>query len=355
MLVVDRCCRLSTLLCGGLTIFAASNASSSDRAATIHLYNWEAFLSPAVIERLVDEQHLHLKETYFSDESVRDELLLSKRRNSIDLVVIESVRLNMLAEQGVMQPLIEIRHELENRFEARWFEQCGDYGIPYAWGTSGIVYRQSAFEQPVTSWKQLINPDPQHRGRVSMYYHPIDLIGASLLASNKDPFTDDKNDLKLAYDALKQQRAFLNSTEYILDSVDNPSLLESTDIAFGFSGDDYVLNASSSHSEGEWQYVVPTEGTFVWVECLAVPSGIITKPQTKMAIEYLTRPDIAAQNAQQAWFSTPNSNIESYLEQEYLQDPVISPTQKLIDKSYTYRVVSDVGLSIRQRIVKELK
>lgn len=339
---------------GVLTAVTSFQVISSDRAKTVHLYNWEAFLSEEVVDSLAAEHHLHIEETYFSDELVRDELLLSKKRNSIDLVVIESVRLNMLAEQGVMQPLTAIRNKLESRFEPRWFEQCGDYGIPYAWGTSGILYRKSAFEQPVTSWQQIIYPSISYRGRVSMYYHPIDLIGAALLANNKDPFTDDQDDLKLAYEALKKQRAFLNSTDYVLDAIDNSSLLQNTDMAFGFSGDAHVLNDMSSNSD-EWQYVVPSEGTFVWIECLAVPSGVITKPNTSLAIEYLTRPDIAAKNAQGAWFSSPNLNIEAYLDQEYRQDPAISPAKELIDKSYPYRSVSDVSLSIRQRIVKELK
>ncbi|WP_112479208.1 ABC transporter substrate-binding protein [Vibrio variabilis] len=340
---------------GMLLLSGGPVASASDKASTVHLYNWEAFLSEEVVRNIETEHHLHIKETYFSDESVRDELLLSKRRNSIDLVVIESVRLNMLANQGVMQPLTEIRAELKSRFDNRWFEQCGDYGVPYAWGTSGLLYRKSAFEKPVDTWLQLIEPQEQLRGRVSMYYHPVDLIGAALLAHNKDPFSDDNYDLKLAYQALKKQRPYLNSTDYVLDAVDDASLLESTDLAFGFSGDEYVLNEFNTNPDGEWQYVVPKEGTFVWVECLAVPSGIITKPQTKQAIDYLTRPDVAAKNAQDAWFSTPNSNIERYLDKEYLSDPVINPSPELIEKSYAYREVGDYGLSIRQRIVKDLK
>jgi spermidine/putrescine transport system substrate-binding protein len=345
----------STLGIGLLVLVNGSVASASDKARTVHLYNWEAFLSEEVIQNIETEHHLHIEETYFSDESVRDELLLSKRRNSIDLVVIESVRLNMLADQGAMQPLTEIRTQLKPRFDNRWFEQCGDYGIPYAWGTSGLLYRKSAFEKPIDSWQQLIEPQEQLRGRVSMYYHPVDLIGAALLAVNKDPFTDDIDDLKLAYQALKKQRAYLNSTEYVLDAIDDPSLLDNTDLAFGFSGDDYVLNEFNTDPDGEWQYVVPKEGTFVWVECLAVPSGIITKPQTKQAIDYLTRPDVAAKNAQDSWFSTPNSNVKRYLDQDYLSDPVINPSPELIEKSYTHREISDHALSVRQRIVKELK
>ncbi len=39
-----------------------------------------------------------LKQQFFSDESIRDEVLLSERRGAFELVVVESVKLKALAK-----------------------------------------------------------------------------------------------------------------------------------------------------------------------------------------------------------------------------------------------------------------
>ncbi|WP_394150381.1 PotD/PotF family extracellular solute-binding protein [Vibrio maritimus] len=319
----------------------------------VHLYNWEAFLAPIVIEKLRQDHQISIEQIYFSDESVRDELLLSERGKTIDIVVVESVRLQTLGQLGVVRPIPELRQKLSGRFEHKWMEACGDFGIPYAWGTSGILYRRDKFSKPVDSWETLLKPNKGLDGKVSMYYHPIDLVGVALLSSNKSPFTDDEASLQQAHKLLQTQRSSLASTDYILANVATPSALETIDIAFGYAGDHHVLN--EAENKDVWEYVVPNEGTIVWLECLAIPAGSRFREQTTVALDYLTSPEVATLNAQSAWFSTPNANVEALLSREYREDPAISPASNLIEKSFLYTPVSDNGLLIRQRIVEDLR
>ncbi len=319
-----------------------------------YLYNWEAFLSPVVIDKLRNTHQIDLKQIYFSDEAVRDELLLSERGKTIDLVVVESVRLQSLGKQGAIKPIKALSDELADRFDPKWVAACGDYGIPYAWGTSGIVFRGSE-DISVTSWRDLLEPSEALRGRVSMYFHPVDLIGAALMAVDLDPLSEREQDLQVAYQLLKKQRPYLKSTNYILDSIGNGNTLNSLDIAFGFSGDHHVLNSIQDESEFKWKYVIPKEGTIIWLECLAVPEGRSLSDQTIQVIRYLTAPEIAALNASTAWFSTPNQNVEMLLGEQYLNDKAINPDLELISKSYLYRPLSGKAQLLRQRIVEDLR
>lgn len=152
---------------------------------------------------------------------------------------------------------------------------------------------------------------------------------------------------------LQSQRSYLGTTDYILDEVAQPDKLKNIDIAFGFSGDHHALNIAESSIN--WAYVVPNEGTIVWLECLAVPTEGRFHEQTLLTLDYLTSPEVAALNAEESWFSTPNKGINTFLSQKYLNDPVINPDPTLIEKSYLYSPVSDQGLLIRQRIVEDLR
>lgn len=120
---------------------------------SVHLYNWEAFLAPSVIDNIRREYRIEIEQLYFSDEAVRDELLLSERGKTIDIVVVESVRLQTLGQLGVVRPITSLRNKLTARFDAKWLDACGDYGLPYAWGTSGILYRRDRVSDPISSCK----------------------------------------------------------------------------------------------------------------------------------------------------------------------------------------------------------
>ncbi|GAL32082.1 predicted polyamine sensor NspS [Vibrio maritimus] len=338
-------CLLLVLLCSPL------QAEHGDYS--VHIYNWEAFMAPSVINNLKLEHRIEIEQLYFSDEAVRDELLLSERGKTIDIVVIESVRLQALSRLGVVRPITSLREKLSSRFDAKWMDACGDYGIPYAWGTSGILYRHDKVTPPISSWRTLLEPADSLKGRVSMYYHPIDLIGAALLASNKHPFSEDEVALQSAHKLLKSQRSYLGTTNYILNEIGQPENLKNIDIAFGFSGDHHALNRAESSVN--WSYVVPKEGTIVWLECLAIPSGSRFHDKTLFTLDYLTSPEVAALNAEESWFSTPNKDVRAFLSQQYLDDPVISPESDLIEKSFIYSPVSDSGLLLRQRIVEDLR
>lgn len=344
----------SGLYLGASVVFSAlSPVNAEHKEQVVHLYNWEEFLSPLVIDKLEQEHKILIEQLYFSDEAVRDELLLSERGKSLDIVVVESVQLQRLGKLGVVKPIKALKNQLSARFQTRWAEACGDYGLPYAWGTSGILYRADKFAKPVTSWKALLEPDEQFKGKVSMYYHPIDLVGAALLASNIDPFSSDDEHLKIAYKALQTQRNYLGTTDYILNETEKPDQLRNIDIAFGFSGDHYILNVVEPNAQ--WRYVVPNEGTTVWLECLALPAGSRSSEKAITTLDFLTSPEVAALNAQNAWFSSPNQGIRQFLDEDYLNDPIISPNPSLIEKSYLYRAVNDSGLVLRQRIVDDLR
>lgn len=318
----------------------------------IYLYNWDEFLSDDVIQQLNDTYGISLKQQYFSDESIRDEVLLSERRGAFELVVIESMKLKALAKQSLFHNLDDLQKSLSGNFDPRWVDGCGDYGIPYAWGTSGILYRSNRVEPPV-SWKAILDPEAKNSGRISMYYEPTDLVSTALLLNNFDPFTNNEQELRIAYQTLQDQKVHLESSEYVVDYIHQPARLANIDLAYGYSGDSHVLN--DTDPDPSWVYMVPQEGTTLWLECIAaINNGELSKEATTI-LSFLSQPDIAAKNAMDSWFATPNSKAKALTTQEYQNDPELFPSQEILDRSYLYRSLEPNSLQIRNRIVDSLR
>ena len=318
----------------------------------IYIYNWDEFLSDKVITQLRDTYDISLKQQYFSDESIRDEVLLSERRGAFELVIIESVKLNALAKQNLFHNLSEIQQSIAGNIDSRWVDGCGEYGIPYAWGTSGILYRSDKVDTP-TSWTTILEPDSKNSGRISMYYEPTDLVSTALLANQFDPFTNNEQELRLAYKTLQAQKPHLESSEYVIDYIHQPERLANIDLAYGYSGDSYVLN--DADHDASWAYIVPQEGTTLWLECIAAINNGELSPQAKTILSFLSQPDIAAQNAMDSWFATPSSKAKALTSQEYQNDPELFPSKEVLERSYLYQQLEPNSIQIRNRIVDSLR
>lgn len=318
----------------------------------IYLYNWDEFLSENVIEKLNDTYGITLKQQYFSDESIRDEVLLSERRGAFELVVIESVKLKALAKQNLFHNLSNIRQSLANNFDPRWVDGCGDFGIPYAWGTSGILYRSNKVDIP-DSWEAILDPQTKSSGRISMYYEPTDLVSAALLLNQFEPFTNNEQELRVAYKTLQTQKPHLESNEYVIDYIHQPERLANIDLAYGYSGDSYILNGIDP--EPSWAYIVPQEGTTLWLECIAAINNGELSEHASTTLAFLSQPEIAAQNAMDSWFATPNLKAKALTSQEYQNDPELFPSQEVLERSYLYQSLEPNSLQIRNRIVDSLR
>ncbi|MEZ8578435.1 extracellular solute-binding protein [Vibrio splendidus] len=318
----------------------------------IYIYNWDEFLSDSVITQLSDTYDISLKQQYFSDESIRDEVLLSERRGAFELVIIESVKLNALAKQNLFHNLSEIQQSIAGNIDSRWVDGCGEYGIPYAWGTAGILYRSDKVNTP-TSWNAILEPDTNSSGRISMYYEPTDLVSTALLANQFDPFTNNEQELRVAYKTLQAQKPHLESNEYVIDYIRQTERLANIDLAYGYSGDSYVLN--DLEPDASWSYAVPQEGTTLWLECIAAINNGELSTQATTILSFLSQPEIAAQNAMDSWFATPSSKAKALTTQEYQNDPELFPSKEVLERSYLYQQLEPNSIQIRNRIVDSLR
>jgi spermidine/putrescine-binding protein len=323
--------------------------SSADE---IRIYNWEEYLADAVIEAFKEETGHTIKHFYFDNEDLRNTTITSGRGKGYDLILMDSLGLELLASQGIFQDLSKIKATLSDRIDPRWSEACGDYGIPYAWGTMGIFYRSSVAVEPLHSWRQLFVPPQEHHGRIVMYMDSIDSIAAALMATGASPFSDDTDELRKAFDLLKQQSSALLSRDYHYSYANAHGSSSRMSMSLGYSGEERVLEETSG--QNDWEYLVPEEGTLLWVECFAVPDGRTIKEATLLFLDFINRPDVAAINAETLWFSTTNQAAIPFTSQEYQEDSTLFPDKDILARSMTYKRVSADSLRLRERMKNAL-
>ncbi|EBA00522.1 Spermidine/putrescine-binding periplasmic protein [Marinobacter sp. ELB17] len=340
-------------LCLALTLIVLSCPLQASELTELLFLNWSDYMDPQILEEFKQRTGVAVKQTYFESDADRDELLLGTGGRGFDLAIIDGTSIRILAKRGWLEPIDETDIPNLAHIDPRWrtvHEEAEVYSVPYFWGTLGIAYRQDLVAFPVTSWMDLLQPAEELHGRVAMISGTRDLIGVALKALGYSLNSTDIQELKEA-EALLQAQAPAVKT-YKTVSRDANSALVNGQVAMSMMYNSYALMVQEHHDE--IAFVLPKEGSNIWVDYISVLSASANKAAAKQFINFLNEPEIAARLAQFVYSATPNLAAEALLPAEFKSDPVIYPNDKALEKSETNQRLPVRTQKIRAEIFSRL-
>lgn len=323
-------------------------------AGNITLLNWEEYLSPEVEQRWEALSGLKIDNVYFDNDEKRDAILLNAQHHKIDLAVVDEIVADRFGKEGRLLEITEAQVPNLKHIGEFWRQRCGNYAIPYFWGTLGIVYRTDKVSPPPTSWRDLLQPQEQHKGHIGMLDDYTDMLAPALFFSGHRLNTENKQELKDAFDILQQQAPDVLTYEYAITYVSSTPDPEQLHMALAYGGDQYALNDRSGQ-ENLWKYSIPQEGTVLWVDCLAISSQSENIDAALSFINYLADPHVAAKNAEEMYFATPNTSALEVASEEYRNDPEIFPPDSVVNRSDLYTELSNGNVEQRLRITNAVR
>ena len=342
-------------LCGA-TLVATSllfPSTALQAAQTLNLLNWEDFLSEAVIERWQAETGVQIHQVYFDSGDKRDEVL-SEPDHRIDIALTELISANRFGERGLLEPIDEKTLPNLRHTPQRWRDHCGPHAIPYLWGTLGIAYRSDRLPVAPHSWADLLQPAERDAPHIIMMEDHEDILAGPLLYQQRSINTSSIDELKAAYELLMAQSHAVLTYEYVITSLRSQRYLDKADMALTYSGDQQVLNAIEGVEGEPWRYVVPEEGTLLWVDCLSVPVNSQKKALAYRFLSFINTPEIAALNAAELGVATANAAAIALLPDEIRQDRSIYPPEAILQNSQVYEPRPLDATQTRRRIINAL-
>ena len=97
-------------------------------------------------------------------------------------------------------------------------------------------------------------------------------------------------------------------------------------------------------------YIVPEEGGHIWIDYFALSSSALNKPLAMAFLNFINQPEWAAKNAEEMYLATPNKSAKKYLSKEHLSNPVIYPSEKLLQNSEFHTELTPKINRLRARI-----
>jgi spermidine/putrescine transport system substrate-binding protein len=293
---------------------------NSDKAKTLRIFIWEEYIDPEVYRLFEREFRAKVIEDHYgSNEDMRAKLQAGGA--VYDLVVPSDYMVMLLRRDGLLLPIdlsrIPNLKHLAARFRDPTYDPGHRFSVPYQWGVTGIAYNKSRVISPPTRWADLFEPawlEP-YKHRISMLNDMREVIGAALVALGHSPETADPQHLAQAQALLMQQKLFI--AKYDSESFEDALASGETVLAQGWSGE--IAMAQSQNPD--IAFVIPAEGTFIFVDNWAIPKGARQKPLAEDFINFVLRPEISALIVNHARYASVNEAARSLVKPEILNGP----------------------------------
>ncbi|GKT03690.1 ABC transporter substrate-binding protein [Furfurilactobacillus sp. WILCCON 0119] len=308
----------------------------------LNLYNWGDYIDPALIKKFEHETGIHVSyQTFDSNESMFTKI--KQGGTSYDLTVPSEYMVQRMKADHLLKKLDQRQltgmNNVSPQFKNLAFDPHNEYSVPYFWGTLGIVYNDK-FVKPgtITGWNDLWSP--QFKDNIMLVDSSRDILGMALMAQGHSVNTTSTTQLNAA------ERKLTTLTPNVKAVLDDEIMMymeqNEAAVAVTYSGNAAEMISNNDHLH----YVIPKEGTNLWVDSFVIPKTAKHVKAAYAFINFMNRPENAKQNAAYVGYSTPNSAAEKLLPAAVRNDKEFYPSASVVKNTQIYQDlgVKDTGL-----------
>ena len=331
---------LVALMVGALSACALAEADKPFAGTEIKVYNWEEYIDREVLS--IFEEETGIKVNYVTFPGNEDMYTrLSSGAEVYDVVIPSEYMVERLIKEDLIAALNldnipNLANVKENLLDPT-YDPGNAHSIPYMWGTLGILYNTEKVTEPITSWNALL--DEKYAGKIFMIDQYRDAIGLALKVTGHSMNTRDEAELADAREWLLAQKDSGVLGGYILDQAKDMMVAGSAVMAVMYSGD--ALYAMDKNDK--LAYVIPDEGSNIWVDCMCVPTASQNKEAAECFINFMCRPDIAQKNFEEIRYCSPIRQVVEGMSEEELASIALNPTDEIVNRCEYYVNISDVA------------
>ena len=305
----------------------------AEKGRIVNFFNWSNYIGKDALPNFTKRTGINVRYDLFADEEEMFAKLRAGARG-YDLIVVgdyliprfRSLNLIDAVPAGVLKNM----DNLAPRFRHTSFDP-DETTVPYLWGTTGIAYNKKTLKTKPTSWWDLW--DEKNKDRISMLDNVRDCIAVAMQLLKIPQTTRDPEDFKKILALLVKQKPLVKM--YSSSSYLNSLVAGEIDLAMTWSGD--LFQAAKDNPDLD--YVLPKEGTYMWVDCLALMRGSRHREDTLRLIDFLLEPQVAADNANFVRYASPNQMAWPLADPVLRKDPRVYPPQKIMNELMLHHVL----------------
>jgi spermidine/putrescine transport system substrate-binding protein len=316
---------IAALLLTATPFLAHAEAPQPPDGNTLYLFNWSDYIPPSLLQEFEQKYHVKIVQSYYSSNSELRAKLTTGGDSQYDVVVPSGSYLANLVRTGLLQKLD--KSEIPNAkniapfYQNQNYDPGNVYSLPYQTGTTGIVYTQGILTAPSDGWGILFDP------KLNPSY-PFALMGED----GRDIISAACAYLGYGF-ACTQEAQWLAAAKLIRETMKRPNFSgfydgdpawdayshELVKAAIVYNGP--YVGCSQAGTCKQAVYVLPREGTELWVDTMAIPTHA---PHPKLAAAFINF-------ILEAQSGADLSNYNGYTSPNAASAPLLPPSLRPLD------------------------
>lgn len=291
----------------------------------LNLFIWSEYIDPKIVAQFEKEQDCQVNIDLYEDA----ESMLAKMQGGgdslYDVVVPPDHMVTAMIKLNLLAPL---RHanipnltNLDTTFASPPYDRGNQYSVAYQWGTVGIFARQIPGQAPLKATWGIFFDAKQQAGSFVLIDSVRDLVGAALKYQGHSLNSTDPGQLKAARDLIIEAKKRCVGFEGSVGAK-NKVLAHTARTAIVYSGE----GVRGMTEDKETAYVIPVEGSQIWLDNLAVPAHAPHRDLAEKFINFILDAKIGAQLSGYTQFASPNRAAMPFIPEADRNNPAIYPS-----------------------------
>ena len=331
---------------------------------TLKVYNWGEYIDEDVITQFEDETGISVIYDVFE---TNEEMYPVVEAGGVkyDVVCPSDYMIQRMIDNNILAELdydnIPNADQIGDPYwkMSQGFDPDNKYSVPYCWGTVGILYNTRLLDElgvpAPTKWADLW--DERLSGEILMQDSVRDAFMVALKKDGYSMNSESRDELKQAKQELIDQKPLVQA--YVIDQVRDKMINGEAAEGVIYSGEMLYIQEQIQELDLNYdlEYVVPDEGTTLWIDSWVIPKNAENKEAAEQWINFMCRPDIAKKNFDYITYSTPNTGAYELSDKELQDNKALFPDMDspAMKNSEILRYLGDDTDNIYNEMWKEVK
>lgn len=313
----------------------------------LNIFAWSEYIPQAVIDGFTQETGIKVTyETYASNEEMLTKLLAGA--SNYDLIQPSEYTTEALIKQGLLSEIDHAKLKNFKNLDPKYTNMAHDpeckHSVPWMVGLVCIVVNTDKVKEPVKGFADVFQE--KHKGRIVVVDDAREMVSWALAVKGIPTNDITPENLEKVKPLIADWVKLIRS--YDSDSPKTSMLNGDTDIGIVWSGEAATL----VQEDKKFQFVLPNEGTHMFLDSLAIPKNAKHKDAAMAFIDYILRPEVSKLISEDFPYTNPNTEARKLLTPEQLDNPASYP--KGDPKLEIFRDIGKAQADV-ERLVQDLK
>ncbi|MCL1965268.1 MAG: spermidine/putrescine ABC transporter substrate-binding protein [Firmicutes bacterium] len=331
--------RMLPLLLALLLILPAFAHAQEEKV--LNILTWADYVNgPMILEPFERETGIRVNYNYFDSNEEMLIKLQADKAGSYDIVLASDYIIDIARNEGLLlsldKSLLSNWENIDPVFQCQFYDPENEYTVPYVAGTPLIIYDPAYVTIPITGYNSLW--DESLKDSLVIMDDARNVIGITLKAMGYSFNVTDPGELAAAEEKLKGLKPNIRLLDY---STPHQAMI-SGEATIGYMFTPGVVWALAERPDLMVAY--PEEGMGFGIDSLFIPANAPHPQNAHAFLNFLLRPEIAVNIAEQQAYINCNRAADPLLSAEFKSNPALYIPAEILGKTEFIQDVGDAQL-----------